>query len=287
MNDDFLQKFMFEDLPVKGGFVRLASSWQTVLQRAQPDPSVHDMLGQTLCAAALLTCNIKFRGNVSLQIQSAGPVRLMLGQCSHDGLVRGVARMNEADSADAVQRRSVLAINLEPEDEGAPYQGIVALDDAGLVPTLERYFYQSEQLETRFWLVANDSQCSGLMLQRMPGEQGNFDDWNRITQLAATLTDQELQTLEPERLFHLLFQEDSIRLFPPLPVRFSCKCSKQKVASVLVSLGQPEIEGIIDERGVVEVDCQYCGQQYLFDAVDVAALFAEQVIPPGGSREVH
>jgi molecular chaperone Hsp33 len=274
MTEDYLRKFLFDDLPVKGSLVRLSKSWQEVMLRAQPCSETQELLGETLCASVLLTSNIKFRGSVSLQIQSAGKVRLLLGQCTHTGSVRGVVRTTHTSGSSLVEQ-GVLSINLEPDSEGVPYQGIVNMPAGGLVPALERYFLQSEQIETRFWLVADSFECNGLMLQRLPGETEDADGWNRLQHIAASITNGELKAWEPEELLGKLFPEDNIRLFGAKQVQFGCSCSWQKVSGVLHSLGQEDNLKLIEERGIVEVKCEYCGQNYEFDPVDIAALFAQ------------
>lgn len=274
MTADFLRKFLFEDLGVKGSLVRLSSTWQEILSRARPGSSTRDMLGEALCAAALLTSNIKFRGSVSLQIQSGGVMRLLLGQCTHDGRLRGVVRMREENAAPLLQQ-AVLAINLEPENGGAPYQGIVEMQDGDLVPSLERYFLQSEQLETRFWLVSGAGQCSGLMLQRMPETLPDADGWNRLQLQASSMSNNELQSLESERLIHHLFNQENVRLFSASDLSFGCSCSLQKVSGMLHSLGHDDVMELIQERGSVEVCCEFCGQDYQFDLVDVARIFSD------------
>jgi molecular chaperone Hsp33 len=287
LKNDFLQKFIFEDLPVRGCMVRLVDSWHEVLKRAQPDTEVLELLGQALCAAALLGSSIKFEGAVSLQIQSSGSLRLLLGQCSSDGQLRGIARRNEKADQETLLKNAVLSINLEPENNAAPYQGIVSMEDAELSHALELYFSQSEQIETRFWFTANPSGCAGFVLQKMPGKPMDGDDFERLVQLASTLSGQEMMNLEPERLLHLLFNEDSKRLFEAQALRFGCKCSKQRVGGVLQSLGQPEMESLLHEQGMVKVNCEYCGKNYSFDSIDIASLFAGNLVSDKTSSDLH
>jgi molecular chaperone Hsp33 len=286
VSDDFLQKFLFENVPVKGSLVRLDASWKEILTRSQPSESTRDLLGETLCASVLLTSNIKFQGSVSLQVQSAGNLRFLLGQCNHRGELRGVVRMREQPVPEFL-KQAILAINLEPERDGTPYQGIVEMNEEGLAGALERYFSQSEQLDTRFWLAAGPSHCSGLMLQRMPGESADADGWNRIKLLASTMAQDELQTLDSRRLISMLFREEDVRLFTASEVRFKCSCSSQKVSSMLQTLGEDDLNDLIKERGVVEVCCEYCGRAYQFDQVDVARIFSETIIPIPESKGLH
>lgn len=283
MNSDFLQKFIFEDIPVKGCLVRLSTSWLEVQKRARPDADVCEMLGQALCAAAMLGSSIKFEGTVSLQIQSSGALRLLLGQCANQSKLRGIARKNAEQQELLVD--PVLSINLEPDGSGTPYQGIVSMEEGSISKALEFYFAQSEQLESRFWLIANKRSCAGFMLQRMPGKLQDEDDFDRLVHLASTVSDVELLDCEPAKLLHLLFSEDTVRLFDAEAMQFACKCSSERVAGVLHSLGFPEIRSLLDERGLVEVNCEYCGKDYQFDPVDVASLFSDPSVrldsPPG------
>jgi len=288
MNNDFLQKFIFEHIPVRGCLVRLAQSWLEVRLRARPDADATELLGQAICASAVLGSSIKFEGTVSLQLQTSGSLRFLLGQCSHEHKVRGIARKNSAAKGGLdLMIDPVLSINLEPESGGASYQGIVSMNDGSLARALELYFEQSEQLETRLWLAVNDQSCAAFMLQRMPGEHLDQDDFVRLSHLAATMTDQELHHTVPEQLLHLLFNEDTVRLFDAQEVQFGCKCSQQRVAGVLQSLGKSEMESLLQEQGRVEVNCEYCGKDYLFDHVDIASLFSDPAVTIKGSAELH
>lgn len=145
---------------------------------------------------------------------------------------------------------------------------------------------QSEQLDTRLVLAADDGVAAGLLIQRMPVEgagnlqaRRNEDDiglsehFNRIAMLTATLTRDELLTLPPERILHRLFWEETLRVFPPALPRFACTCSRERVRGMLRGLGRDESESLIAERGEVEVGCEFCGLQYRFDAVDVGEMF--------------
>jgi len=273
MESDTRQKFMFEHFPIKGSLVHMNSSWLDVRARATPPSNMKHMLAETLCASVLLTSNLKFRGAVSLQIQSSGAIRLMLGQCTDKLEVRGVIRTS-SDITSPLLREAVLSINLEPADGGAPYQGIVQFQENGLAASLEDYFKLSEQLDTRFWLASNEQFCGGLMLQRMPGQLADNDAWNRIISLASTVSGDELLGLSTSDLIRRLFHEEDIRLFKPAPVRFACKCSQEGVSDMLKCLGESEAKDIIEEQGSVEVQCEYCGHSYRFDSVDVAVLFS-------------
>ena len=315
MNDE-LHKFLFEGLPVRGMLVRLGPSWRELLRRRQsrgacPAP-VQNLLGEMAAAAALMQANIKFDGSLILQVFGDGPVKLAVAEAQPDLSFRATATV-VGDVAEGAKLTAMLdvhgkgrcVITLDPQDKGGgaqPYQGVVGLrGDTGeplhvLAEVLEHYMLQSEQLDTRLMLAANDHCAAGLLIQRLPVEgEGNLERqrredeigineaFNRIAHLSATLTREELLALDADTLLHRLYWEEDLRRFQPLRPRFACRCSRERVRSMLQGLGQGEVNDLIAERGQAEVACEFCGLEYRFDAVDVGELFTPQRDQPPGS----
>jgi molecular chaperone Hsp33 len=109
--------------------------------------------------------------------------------------------------------------------------------------------------------------------------------------LAATLTRDELLTLDVDTILRRLFWEETLRRFPPLAgddgPRFACTCSRDRVGRMLISLGRPEVDDIVSEQSRVEVGCDFCGVKYRFDAVDVGELFTPAVKHLPGTPTVN
>jgi len=303
-----LIKFLFEGLPVRGMLVRLTDSWQEVLRRRAPigahSPEVRVLLGEMAAAGVLMQANIKFNGALVLQMHGDGPVKLAVAEVQPDLAFRATAKVvgevppgAQLEALLNVHGQGRCAITLDPKDRlpgQQPYQGVVPLHGDQREPlqqvqqVLEHYMLQSEQLDTRLVLAANDDVAAGLLIQRMPVEgEGNLgrqneDDiglsehFNRIAMLAATLTREELLALPPEQILHRLFWEETLRVFDPAAgasPRFACTCSRERVRNMLRGLGREESDSLIAERGEVEVGCEFCGLQYRFDAVDVGEMF--------------
>lgn len=316
-----LHKFLFEGLPVRGMLVRLTDSWQEALQRREavgPFPApVRALLGQMAAAGALMQSNIKFNGALVLQVFGDGPVKLAVAEVQPDLSFRTTAKVKGEVSPTAqleamlnVHGKGRCAITLDPKDKlpgQQPYQGIVPLHGDHREPlqelsqVLEHYMLQSEQLDTRLVLAADDHVAAGLLIQRLPVEgEGNLegsrneDDiglsegFNRVAHLAATLTQEELLSLDVETILHRLFWEEKLIRFEPQTPRFACTCSRERVGAMLKSLGREEIDSIVAERGDVEIGCEFCGRQYHFDAVDVGELFTPAGNQqPAAGRSVH
>ncbi len=316
-----LHRFLFEGLPVRGLLVRLTDSWQELLRRRQAvgqhPPAVSALLGEMAAAGVLMQANIRFNGALVLQIHGDGPVRLAVAEIQPDLSFRTTAKV-VGEVADGAQLEALVnlhgqgrcAITLDPKERlpgQQPYQGVVSLHGDRREPlqqvsqVLEHYMLQSEQLDTRLVLAANGEVAAGLLIQRLPvegegnlgggpGRRRNEDEigvneaFNRIAMLAATLTRDELLALEPPDILRRLFWEETVRVFEPEQPRFACSCSRERVRSMLRSLGRDESDSLIAERGEVEVGCEFCGQQYRFDAVDVGEMFTpERDQPPSTS----
>ena len=311
---DRLHKFIFDGLPVRGMLVRLEGSWRDVLARRTSAsdgghafaPPVRALLGEMAAAGVLMQGSLKFNGALVLQMLGDGPVRLAVAETQPDLSFRVTAKVVGDVAPDArleamlnVNGQGRCAITLDPLDRlpgQQPYQGVVPLHGDQREPlqqlsdVLAHYMLQSEQLDTKLVLAANDSVAAGLLVQRLPvsgaanlagqvlvaadeDQIGRNEDFNRIALLAGTLSADELLTLAPAQVLHRLFWQETLRLFEPLTPRFACRCSRARVANMLRGLGADEVTGLLAERGEAEVGCDFCGAFYRFDPVDVGGLF--------------
>ena len=309
-----VHKFLFDGLPVRGAIVRLTDAWTEILVRRKANtdggewaPPVRELLGEMAAAGVLMQSNIKFNGSLILQIFGDGPVKVAVAEVQHDLSLRTTAKVVGEVPDDArlpqlvnVGNKGRCAITLDPKERfpgQQPYQGVVPLyGDHGeklgkLSQVLEHYMLQSEQLDTTLVLAADDNVAAGLLIQRLPLEgEGNLagslvskaneqeigvnEDYNRISILARSLKRAELLELDVDTVLRRLFWEEKVLRFEPQTPRFSCTCSRERVGNMIRSLGREEADGIVAERGVIEVGCDFCGKQYRFDAVDAVQLFA-------------
>jgi molecular chaperone Hsp33 len=300
---DRLLKFLFAGAPVRGGLVRVESAWRQMVELHDYPPVVTRLLGEMVAAATLLATNIKFNGALVMQVHGDGPVRLLVVECQPDLALRATAKLGEGEiPADATLQQLInrsgqgrCAITLDPRDPlpgQQPYQGIVPLDGDSMAAILQNYMRQSEQLDTRLVLAADDHVAAGLLLQRLPDHGGraeplDADAWDRAVTLGATLTPQELLALPPETLLRRLYNQETLQLQATLTPRFACSCSRERIGRMLRSLGREEVDSIIDEMKEVTVTCDFCNRRYVFDAVDVAQLFASGETEPAAQTTRH
>ncbi len=278
--NDRLFRFIFEGLGVRGEIVSLDASWQAALAMHDYPDVVAGQLGQALAASLLLSATLKFKGSLILQAQGDGPISMLVAQATDQQAVRGLAHWQgnvEPGNLQALFGGGRLVLTIKP-DQGMPYQGIVALEGESLSEALQCYFEQSEQLKTRIWFAVDGQRAVGFLLQELPTQEGVDEDWGRIEMLANTITQEELLELPATEVVHRLFHEEAVRLYEPKPVSFRCGCSREKVASSLVSLGREELISILKEKELIEADCDFCNRHYQFDAVDVEQLFVDGAV---------
>jgi molecular chaperone Hsp33 len=293
---DSLQRFLFEHAPIRGELVHLDATWRSVIERHDYPEILRNMMGELCVAAVLLAATLKLKGALVLQIMGKGAIRLLVVECTGDMQLRATAKWS-GDLAQGTLPELIgdgrFVITLDPKDGGQTYQGIVELQGETVAEILQNYMSQSEQLESRLWLVANGERASGMLLQKLPGQIGqteqdesDTDAWERALILADTMKAEELQLLPARQLLHRLYHEDDIRLFDAQPVSFHCSCSRESVANMFKILGREEVDSILAERGNLEVFCEFCNQRYEFDKVDAELMFIEAVIPPS-SEKLH
>ncbi len=283
---DHLTRFLLPAAGVRGVHVHLGETWREI--RARPDDAsqaapaaITELLGEAAAAAALFTGHAKVDGRLSVQLRGDGPLRTLFAECTADGSLRGIAQA-EPDTGPlprdlrALGGDATLAITIEnPTVHGRDpvrYQSLVALESDSLAGAFEGYFRQSEQLPTRLLLAADDIRAAGLMLQKLPGDTGDDDGWNRAGALFETLTTTELLGLPVATVLHRLFHQEQVEVLGGRPLRFGCSCSRERVATMLQSLGADEARAALAD-GKAEIHCEFCGHRYLFDADQVEALF--------------
>lgn len=277
---DIQQKFLVESCDVRGHLVQLDDTWSEAVARMDYPAPIKQVLGEAFVAATLLASTIKFEGKLTLQVRGKGPVHLLVVQVTDDGAVRGLARWHD----EPVDTRMInvfgedarMIISIEANKYAEPYQGIVPLEGENLADALQTYFKTSEQLPTELFLAVSEDTAAGVLVQKLPAEERSYHDadgWQRASVLCSTLTDDELCGEDSETLLHRIFHEERVRLFKPSPVRFHCSCSRERTDGMLLGLGREEVDSVVEEQGQVEITCEFCDSVYLYDPVDVAAVF--------------
>ncbi|SQJ30890.1 Heat shock protein 33 [Serratia rubidaea] len=291
-NHDQLHRYLFENYAVRGELVTLSDTYRHILENHDYPAPVQALLGEMLVATSLLTATLKFDGDITVQLQGDGPLKLAVINGNNQQEMRGVARL-QGDIADGSTLQQmigngVMVITITPA-EGERYQGVVALEGETLAECLENYFRQSEQLPTRLFIRTGEADgqpaAGGMLLQVLPAQdEQNADDFDHLVQLTATIKNEELFTLPANEVLYRLYHQEEVTLYEPQPVIFRCTCSRQRCADALLTLPTDEVADMLEQDGNIDMHCDYCGNHYVFDAMDIAALYAGNT---GESDQLH
>ncbi|MEW7312649.1 Hsp33 family molecular chaperone HslO [Buttiauxella gaviniae] len=276
---DQLHRYLFENFAVRGELVTVSDTWQQIMENHDYPAPVKTILGELLVATSLLTATLKFDGDITVQLQGDGPMSLAVINGNNNQQMRGVARFKGEIPADADLKTLVgngyLVITITPA-EGERYQGVVGLEGDTLAACLEDYFLRSEQLPTRLFIRTGDVEgkpaAGGMLLQVLPAQDAQADDFNHLAALTETIKAEELLTLPANDVLWRLYHEEEVTLYDPQNVEFKCTCSRERCADALKTLPDEEVNSIIADEGEIDMNCDYCGNHYVFTAMDIAEI---------------
>jgi molecular chaperone Hsp33 len=275
---DTLQRFIFEHANIRGEIVHVETTYQTIMGQRDYPPMVRNLLGEALVSCLLLASSIKFEGSLNLQFQGDKRLPLLLVQCDHELNIRAFAQFAEhletIDYATAfLAGQMVMTINQYNQTNA--YQSLVPIQSTSMSENLMSYFAQSEQIATRVWLAVNENAAAGMLLQLMPGQDTVQREqfWEYAVQLGQTVSEEELLTLDNPTLLYRLYHETEVRIFDTRSTRFQCRCSVEKMQQVINVLGEQEAKELLEEQGKIDIRCDFCNKEYVFDPIDIAMLF--------------
>ncbi|EJC6734889.1 Hsp33 family molecular chaperone HslO [Vibrio vulnificus] len=287
MASNVLNRYLFEDLSVRGELVQLDEAYQRIISSKDYPAALQKLLGELLVSTTLLTATLKFEGSITIQLQGDGPVSLAVINGDNEQKIRGVARWEGHIADDAtlhdMMGKGYMVITIEPK-KGERYQGIVGLEGDNLEQVLEDYFERSEQLKTRIWIRTGEHEgkahAAGMLIQVVPDGTGSENDFEHLEQLTNTVKNEELFTLPANELLYRLYNQEQVRLFEPQNVEFRCGCSRERSGAAIVTVDKNEIYDILASDGSVSLHCDYCGTTYSFDESDVNKLYEEAASEP-------
>ena len=255
--ENYVQRFLFDDLDIRGAVVRLGSVWQHLLTNRNYPAPVVELLGQMSATTLLMADNLKQPGRLTIQLRGEGPVSLLVIDCNEGLNIRCMAQHGEkieASSLVDLLGKGQLLLSLDMASMKEPYQSIVPLTGSTIAEVFEHYLQQSEQLSSRFFLAATAEGAAGLFLQKMPSTDArDVDGWARIEALASTVKPEELLELSAADLLTRLFHEETVRVFDAKPVTNNCPQDWDKVRNMLLALGREEVYENIKEHGTLVI----------------------------------
>lgn len=304
-DDDVVLPFAVEPLDVRGRLARLGPAIDQILARHNYPAPVARLVGEAAALSLLLGSTLKDVGRFQLQARTDGAVDMLVVDFDAPDRLRAFARFNPerlAEMADATPARILgsgrLALTIDQGADAAQYQGVTPLEGQGLEEAAHRYFMQSEQIPTLVRLAVAEElsagrrtwRAGGLLVQYLPQASDKLrqvdldpgdapagarladpmpddDSWSEAQALAGTVEDHELvdPNLSSERLLYRLFHERGVTVFQPQRVTNACRCSDDRVRSMLRSFTAADRTEMVDDGGKISVTCEFCSTLRVFD----------------------
>ncbi len=295
--DNVIQNFQLDSSSLRGRMVRLGSELDDIITAHDYPDIVNRLVAETLSLAACLASMLKYDGIFTLQIQTSGPISMIVADQTSEGHIRGCASYNEEDlnallaKFDNVDKLSIqnllgkghMAFTVDQGPETDRYQGIVELKGHTLLDSVQHYFNQSEQIGTGIKMATGkvDGQWRAgvIMLQHMPEDEANpeagagntiEDNWRRTMILLETCTEEELisPNLDSQELLFRLFHEEDLRVFDPVNLIKKCRCSKDRLVMAVRLMPQDDIDHIF-KGDTADIKCEFCSKNYTISKDDL------------------
>jgi len=282
---DYCLAFQIDGQDIKGRIIRLDKTLNDVLERHDYSDEGSQELGQAMALAALLGSMIKFDGILTLQLKSDGVIRSLVSDFATDGggagVVRGYCATNR-DAALPLLGAGQLMITMDQGKYMERYQGIVNLKDHSLRQSAEQYFQTSEQLPSHLeiscakgadgrWsaaaiIIQHLARNSAQQKQDDTEESRQQDDWNTATVLLSSVKDEELldKRLSLQDLLMRLYHESGVRVFTGTEIHTGCRCSEEKLRTVLSNFKTEELQEIAED-GLITMTCEFCKTDHKFE----------------------
>ena len=278
----------------KDGFVKaVAVSTRGLTERARQihktTPVATAALGRTLAAASMMGNALKGEGSsVTLQIKGGGPLGKLLAVSDNEGNVRGAVDNpavdiplrsdGKLDVGTAVGCDGTLTV-IRDLHMKEPYVGSVGLLGGEIAEDLAAYFVESEQIPTACGLgvlVDRDQSvlaAGGYLIQLLPGAGEDVISKVEGGVMAAGSVTGMLQAGDgPEEMLRRLLSDFDLEILEETPIEYRCYCSRDRMERALISLGQEELQAMIDEQGSAELHCQFCDNVQTFTKADLEEL---------------
>ncbi|KAB2458775.1 redox-regulated molecular chaperone HslO [Bacillus sp. CH126_4D] len=285
---DYLVKALAFDGEVRAYSVRTTNTVSEAQRRHDTWRTASAALGRSLTAGTMMGAMLKGDQKLTIKVEGNGPIGPILVDAHANGDVRGYVTNPHVDFEGTEQGklRVYQAVGTEGfvtviKDIGMrePFIGQSPIVSGELGEDFTYYFAVSEQTPSSVGvgvLVNGDDSvlaAGGFILQIMPGAQEETISFieDRLQKIPPVSTLIE-QGLSPEELLYAVLGEDKVKVLEVMDVQFNCTCSRERIESVLISLGETELEQIREEEEETEVHCHFCNERYKFSKEDITNL---------------
>ncbi len=252
-------------------------------------PVVSAALGRMLSAACMMGSMMKNKDDlITLKIEGSGPMKGILATADSDGNVKGYPFVNDVilppnkDSKLDVAGAIGVGLLTVVSDIGLkePYVGTVELVSGEIAQDLTYYYASSEQIPSSVALgvlLNKDNTINssgGFIIQLMPYcPEEIIEKLEEKIKNMDSLTNLLSGGKSIEDILKMLLGDFDLIINERLDISFKCDCCKKRVEGVLMSLGEKELNNMINDDKPVELVCHFCNKKYIFSPNELKILY--------------
>ena len=247
-------------------------------------PAATVALGRLLTAGSLMGSMMKNDDEgLTLQIKGDGPIGGLTVTANSKADVKGFVFEPQVKSENPLETEKVIGNgNLSIiKDIGLkePYVGTSPLVTGEIAEDLTYYYAFSEQIPTSVALgltlkeETEVNQAGGFIIQLMPYTSDEIiDQLEKKLSQAESVTSLLEKGQTPEEILEIILGDFGVNIIDRLPTQFKCDCSRERVTKALISVGEKDLQEMIDDGKTIEVNCDFCGKHYYFTPEELQIL---------------
>jgi molecular chaperone Hsp33 len=291
--DNIITAFTICDDQIKGKIVKLNQELDIILTQHQYPNVVAEILAELLMTASIIGSLFKNEITLTIQLETKGKLKYIVADYQSPGFIRGYAQIDNEDndfsdeSYNSIIDKGILSVTIDQKfNKNERYQGLIEVDNMSISQAIEKYFDQSEQIKTLLKLsvgkvtTQNNKEvwcAGGIMIQKLPSNDDK-EIWNDARAYFMTIRDHELidPSLTNDKLLYSLYHEVGIKTFDSYNISHKCRCSRERVEQVIVSLGAEEaISLLVDNK--ISIHCQFCNHEQELSETEIKKLFKQRI----------
>jgi molecular chaperone Hsp33 len=251
-------------------------------------PTSSAAFGRLITASVVMGAMYKNDQELTIRVESDGPIGGMLATADANGNVKGYVGNNHVFLQYASGKLNVsqavgngfihVTKDLKVKQ---PFTSSSKIQTGEIAEDFAYYFTSSEQIPSAVGLgvLVNDDNTilasGGFILQALPGikeEQIKLIE-KRISDLPS-VTEMIHNGMTPEDIVNKLTDGD-FKLLEKMEVNYHCDCSKEKFEKGLIALGPDELKALVKKEETIETTCHFCNSSYIFSKNEISKLLIE------------
>jgi molecular chaperone Hsp33 len=278
---DVLYRLMIPQLHVRAYAVQSLDTVRSIVEAHNTTPNATTALGRAISAGALLSASLKPDSDqtISMKIQGNGPIKEIQVQADAHGHIRGYIarpRVDEETDLGAISIPKALGVGLltVTKDLGLKetYSGTTHLIKGEIALDVAYYLTSSEQVPSAVVLAlmldnqGRVSSAGGILIQTLPDTSEDVIGLieKKLAKPYSSLGTELLRGIDIREYLSKLLSVEKVETLSATPVVHRCRCSRERIESMLASLDTADLDAMIIEDGGAEVHCTFCNTLYTF-----------------------